>query len=47
MSEPPISRGFRGRGAGSRNARVPPGQHLVDDFPVLSAGPTPDLDLAS
>ena len=22
-------------------ARVPPGQHLVDDFPVLSYGPTP------
>ena len=46
MSEPPISRGFRGRGPGSRNARVPPGQHLGDDFPVLSAGPTPEPDLA-
>jgi DMSO/TMAO reductase YedYZ molybdopterin-dependent catalytic subunit len=22
---------------------VPPGQHLVDDFPVLSAGPTPRI----
>ena len=22
-------------------ARVPPGQHLVEDFPVLSYGPTP------
>jgi DMSO/TMAO reductase YedYZ molybdopterin-dependent catalytic subunit len=46
MSEPPISRGFRGRGSSSRNARVPPGQHLVDDFPVLSAGPTPEPNLS-
>jgi DMSO/TMAO reductase YedYZ molybdopterin-dependent catalytic subunit len=23
--------------------RIPPGQHLVDDFPVLSAGPTPHI----
>jgi DMSO/TMAO reductase YedYZ molybdopterin-dependent catalytic subunit len=23
--------------------RIPPGQHLVDDFPVLSAGPTPKI----
>lgn len=26
--------------------RVPPGQHLVDDFPVLSAGPTHRIDPA-
>ena len=26
-------------------ARVPPGQYVVDDFPVLSAGPTPHTDL--
>jgi DMSO/TMAO reductase YedYZ molybdopterin-dependent catalytic subunit len=26
--------------------RVPPGQHAVDDFPVLSAGPTPRTELA-
>ncbi|MDP9265281.1 MAG: sulfite oxidase-like oxidoreductase [Chloroflexota bacterium] len=25
--------------------RLPPGQHLVRDFPVLSAGPTPTVDL--
>jgi DMSO/TMAO reductase YedYZ molybdopterin-dependent catalytic subunit len=25
---------------------VPPGQYLVDDFPVLSAGPTPHVALA-
>ena len=37
-----VSRGFRGR---RPSAELPPGQHLVQDFPVLSAGPTPDLDL--
>lgn len=48
MTEPPISRGFRARNrpAGERS-RVPPGQHLVSDFPVLSAGPTPEPDLAN
>jgi DMSO/TMAO reductase YedYZ molybdopterin-dependent catalytic subunit len=48
MSEPPISRGFRGRNRpDSAAGRVPPGQHLTADFPVLSAGPTPEADLAS
>ena len=48
MSEPLISRGFRGRrGSGATSARLPPGQHLVTDFPVLSAGPTPVPDLAT
>jgi DMSO/TMAO reductase YedYZ molybdopterin-dependent catalytic subunit len=47
MSEPPISRGFRGRKAGAQSARVPRGQHLVSDFPVLSAGPTPETSLKS
>lgn len=39
-----ITRGFSGRGRppGS-DGRVPPGQHLVGDFPVLSAGPTPHV----
>lgn len=38
----PVSRGFLGRRREeSRSSRVPPGQSLVDDFPVLSAGPTP------
>ena len=47
MIEPPISRGFRARNpTDSRVARVPPGQHLTGDFPVLSAGPTPEVDLA-
>ena len=41
-----ISRGFRGRGrTGSDPARVPPGQYVTDDFPVLSAGPTPEVSL--
>jgi DMSO/TMAO reductase YedYZ molybdopterin-dependent catalytic subunit len=37
-----ISRGFRGRRSEPAAAgRLPPGQYLVTDFPVLSAGPTP------
>src|SRR5919201_2621370 len=27
------------------SSRVPPGQYVVTDFPVLSAGPTPRVDL--
>ena len=42
---PVISRGFRGRRGEGPPDRLPPGQHLVDDFPVLSAGPTPHLPL--
>jgi DMSO/TMAO reductase YedYZ molybdopterin-dependent catalytic subunit len=46
MSDPPISRGFKGRKRqDARTDRVPPGQHLTDDFPVLSAGPTPEPKL--
>jgi DMSO/TMAO reductase YedYZ molybdopterin-dependent catalytic subunit len=41
-----ISRGFRGRRRDDAPAgRVPPGQYLTDDFPVLSAGPTPHTPL--
>ena len=36
-----ITRGFRGKRPPVDPGRVPPGQHLTDDFPVLSAGPTP------
>src|SRR5213080_2783415 len=37
-----ISRGFTGRRRAAVDpARVPPGQYVTDDFPVLSAGPTP------
>jgi DMSO/TMAO reductase YedYZ molybdopterin-dependent catalytic subunit len=39
-----ITRGFGGRRQPPNAAgRVPPGQHLVDDFPVLSAGPNPKI----
>lgn len=38
----PITRGFRGRRRdGDSGDRLPPGQYLTRDFPVLSAGPTP------
>ncbi|HVH53992.1 MAG TPA: sulfite oxidase-like oxidoreductase, partial [Actinomycetota bacterium] len=41
-----ISRGFRGKRAKERvAAQLPPGQYLVDGFPVLSAGPTPHTPL--
>jgi DMSO/TMAO reductase YedYZ molybdopterin-dependent catalytic subunit len=39
-----LTRGFRGKHRGGEGAgadRVPPGQYVTDDFPVLSAGPTP------
>jgi DMSO/TMAO reductase YedYZ molybdopterin-dependent catalytic subunit len=43
---PLISRGFGGRRRRDVDpTRIPPGQYLVDDFPVLSAGPTPTVDL--
>jgi DMSO/TMAO reductase YedYZ molybdopterin-dependent catalytic subunit len=44
-----ISRGFRGRRREDPDIadRVPPGQYLTRDFPVLSAGPTPRVDLAT
>ena len=42
----PISRGFHGRRRRDVDpARIPPGQYVVDDFPVLSAGPTPRTPL--
>jgi DMSO/TMAO reductase YedYZ molybdopterin-dependent catalytic subunit len=37
-----ITRGFTGAGR-ERDERLPPGQTLVADWPVLSAGPTPDV----
>ena len=38
----PISRGFTGRRRSTVDpSRVPPGQYVTNDFPVLSAGPTP------
>jgi DMSO/TMAO reductase YedYZ molybdopterin-dependent catalytic subunit len=42
----PVSRGFHGRRRTDVDpARIPPGQYVVDDFPVLSAGPTPHTPL--
>ncbi|HEV7949244.1 MAG TPA: sulfite oxidase-like oxidoreductase [Glaciihabitans sp.] len=38
-----ISRGFFGRRR-ENDPDLPPGQYLTEDFPVLSAGPTPDID---
>jgi DMSO/TMAO reductase YedYZ molybdopterin-dependent catalytic subunit len=41
-----ISRGFHGRRQVEAEAgRLPPGQYLTGDFPVLSAGPTPSIRL--
>jgi DMSO/TMAO reductase YedYZ molybdopterin-dependent catalytic subunit len=44
----PISRGFHGRRreTPAETGRVPPGQYVTTDFPVLSAGPTPHTQLA-
>ncbi len=43
---PIVSRGFGGRRR-SGDEKLPPGQYLVTDFPVLSAGPTPRVDTGS
>jgi DMSO/TMAO reductase YedYZ molybdopterin-dependent catalytic subunit len=40
-----ISRGFSGRRRRD-GPELPPGQYLTDDFPVLSAGPTPRVTRA-
>jgi DMSO/TMAO reductase YedYZ molybdopterin-dependent catalytic subunit len=43
---PPISRGFKGRRRPDVDTtRLPPGQYLTPDFPVLTAGPTPHTPL--
>ena len=39
------TRGFKGRSSRSEPKRLPPGQHLTTEFPVLSAGPTPHTPL--
>jgi DMSO/TMAO reductase YedYZ molybdopterin-dependent catalytic subunit len=42
----PISRGWSGRRRAEVDpSRVPPGQYVTRDFPVLSAGPTPHTPL--
>ena len=49
MTQRFVTRGFVGRRGTGANAdvasRVPPGQYLTSDFPVLSAGPTPRTPL--
>ena len=39
-----VTRGFHGR-RDDADDRLPPGQYLTHDFPVLSAGPTPVIPL--
>ena len=43
----PVSRGFHRlhRPPADQASRVPPGQYVTEDFPVLSAGPTPRTPL--
>jgi len=43
----PVSRGFQHlrRAPAAEEDRVPPGQHVTEGFPVLSAGPTPHTQL--
>lgn len=47
MSDRFVSRGFFGKRRQQPDAqgRVPPGQYVTEDFPVLSAGPTPRTPL--
>ena len=41
-----VTRRFTGRHQSPEQSdRIPPGQHLIDGFPVLSAGPTPKIAL--
>ena len=42
----PVSRGFHRKREAAPADRVPPGQYVTSDFPVLSAGPTPHTPLA-
>lgn len=44
----PLSRSFHGRRRTDvDSSRIPPGQYVTPDFPVLSAGPTPHTSLAN
>lgn len=40
-----VSRGFKGRRQEGLEGKVPPGQYITSDFPVLTAGPTPHTPL--
>jgi len=42
------TRGFTGRRPPeATRERLPPGQYLTEDFPVLQLGPTPRIDLST
>lgn len=42
------TRGFVGRRSPEETQkRLPPGQHRVEDFPILQIGPNPVIDLAT
>jgi DMSO/TMAO reductase YedYZ molybdopterin-dependent catalytic subunit len=45
----PVTRGFHhlSRAPAGQEGRVPPGQHMTEGFPVLSAGPTPHTPLGN
>ena len=45
--KPFIARGFHSRRPTAARDRLPPGQYETRDFPVLSAGPTPRVPLAT
>ena len=40
-----FTRGFQSRRSQSESMRLPPGQHVTGDFPVLSAGTAPHTSL--
>jgi DMSO/TMAO reductase YedYZ molybdopterin-dependent catalytic subunit len=40
-----ITRGFKSSRKRADPSRVPPGQYVTEDFPILSAGPTPRTSL--
>jgi DMSO/TMAO reductase YedYZ molybdopterin-dependent catalytic subunit len=40
-----VNRGFKGRRSQAGAGLIPPGQYVVEDFPVLTAGPTPHTPL--
>jgi DMSO/TMAO reductase YedYZ molybdopterin-dependent catalytic subunit len=42
----PVTRGFHRKRQQVDPSRVPPGQYVTGDFPVLSTGPTPHQALA-
>ena len=42
-----INKGFIGKGGGADSERLPPGQTKVTSWPVLTYGPTPDVDTST